>query len=86
VVMDGAPYTMVSGPRAELGALNVVGLQRAGMNEEQVGRVKQAYKIVFRSNLQLAEAIAQLDEELGSHPEIAHFVQFLRSSKRGVTR
>jgi UDP-N-acetylglucosamine acyltransferase len=86
VVMDVAPYTTVSGPRAELGALNVVGLQRAGMNEEQVGRVKQAYKIVFRSNLQLAEAIAQLDEELGSHPEIAHFVQFLRSSKRGVTR
>jgi UDP-N-acetylglucosamine acyltransferase len=86
VVMDVAPYTTVSGPRADLRALNVVGLQRAGMNEEQVGRVKQAYKIVFRSNLQLAEAIAQLDEELGSHPEIAHFVQFLRSSKRGVTR
>jgi UDP-N-acetylglucosamine acyltransferase len=86
VVMDVAPYTTVSGPRAELGALNVVGLQRAGMNEEQVGRVKQAYKIVFRSNLQLAEAIAQLDAELGGHAEIAHFVRFLRSSKRGVTR
>lgn len=86
VVMDVAPYTTVSGPRAELGALNVVGMQRAGMTEEQVGRVKQAYKLVFRSNLQLAEAIAQLEESLAQHPEIAHFVQFLRSSKRGVTR
>jgi UDP-N-acetylglucosamine acyltransferase len=56
------------------------------MNEEQVGRVKQAYKIVFRSNLQLAEAIAQLEGELASHPEIAHLVGFLKSSKRGVTR
>jgi UDP-N-acetylglucosamine acyltransferase len=86
VVMDVAPYTTVSGPRAELGALNVVGLQRAGMTEEQVGRVKQAYKIVFRSNLQLAEAIAQLDSELARHPEIAHLIQFLKTSKRGVTR
>ncbi|HYG66181.1 MAG TPA: acyl-ACP--UDP-N-acetylglucosamine O-acyltransferase [Anaeromyxobacteraceae bacterium] len=86
VVMDVAPYTTVSGPRAELGALNVVGMQRAGMTEEQIGRVKQAYKLVFRSNLQLAEAIAQLEESLAQHPEIAHFVQFLRSSKRGVTR
>ena len=31
------------------------------MTEEQLGRVKQAYKIVFRSNLGLAEAIAQLE-------------------------
>ncbi len=52
----------------------------------QVGRVKQAYKIVFRSNLGLAEAIAQLEAELGMHPEIAHFVAFVKGSQRGITR
>ena len=86
VVMDVAPYCTVVGARAELAGLNVVGLQRAGMTEEQVGRVKQAYKIVFRSNLGLAEAIAQLDSELGKHPEVAHLVAFLKGSQRGVTR
>jgi UDP-N-acetylglucosamine acyltransferase len=86
VVMDVAPYCTVVGARAELAGLNVVGLQRAGMTEEQIGRVKQAYKIVFRSNLGLAEAIAQLDQELGRHPEVAHFVAFLKGSQRGVTR
>ena len=86
VVMDVAPYCTVVGARAELAGLNVVGLQRAGMTEEQVGRVKQAYKIVFRSNLGLAEAIAQLDSELGQHVEVAHLVAFLRGSQRGVTR
>jgi UDP-N-acetylglucosamine acyltransferase len=61
-------------------------MQRAGMSEEQVGRVKQAYKIVFRSNLGLAEALAQLEQELGGSPEIAHFLAFVRSSQRGITR
>ena len=41
---------------------------------------------MFRSNLGLAEAVAQLDAERGTHPEIAHFVTFLKGSQRGVTR
>jgi UDP-N-acetylglucosamine acyltransferase len=86
VPMDVAPYCTVTGQRAELAGLNIIGMQRAGMTEEQIGRVKQAYKIVFRSNLGLAEAIAQLEAELGGHPEIAHLVGFLKTSQRGITR
>ena len=86
VAMDVAPYCMVTGARAELAGLNVVGMQRAGMTEEQVGRVKQAYKILFRSNLGVAEALAQLEAELGEFPEIAHLAAFVRGSQRGITR
>jgi UDP-N-acetylglucosamine acyltransferase len=84
--MDVAPYCTASGSRGELNGLNTIGMQRAGMSEDQISRVKQAYKIVFRSNLQLQEAIAQLRAELGGHPEIAHFVAFLEGSKRGLLR
>jgi UDP-N-acetylglucosamine acyltransferase len=86
VAMDVPPFCMASGSRAELVGLNAVGMQRAGMSEEQVGRVKQAYKVVFRSNLQLAEALAQLKAELGEHPEVAHFIGFIEASRRGITR
>lgn len=86
VVMDVAPYCTVAGSRAELVGLNTIGMQRAGMTEEQVTRVKQAYKIVFRSNLGLAEGIAQLRAELGGHPEIDEFAAFLQGSQRGITR
>jgi UDP-N-acetylglucosamine acyltransferase len=86
VAMDVPPYCTVTGARAELAGLNAVGMQRAGMTEEQIGRVKQAYKIMFRSNLGLAEALAQLEAELGGHPEIAHFIAFVKSSQRGITR
>lgn len=86
VTMDVAPYCTVVGARAELAGLNSVGMQRAGMTEDQVGRVKLAYKLAFRSNLGLAEAIAQLEAELGGHPEVAHLVAFLKGSQRGITR
>jgi UDP-N-acetylglucosamine acyltransferase len=86
VAMDVPPYCTVTGGRAELAGLNTVGMQRAGMTEDQIGRVKQAYKVLFRSNLGLAEAMAQLEQELGGHPEIAHFIRFLKGSQRGITR
>jgi UDP-N-acetylglucosamine acyltransferase len=86
VAMDVPPYCMVTGGRAELAGLNTIGMQRAGMTEEQIGRVKQAYKVLFRSNLALAEALGQLDRELGGHPEIAHLVKFVKESQRGITR
>jgi UDP-N-acetylglucosamine acyltransferase len=86
VAMDVAPFCTVSGARAELAGINVVGMQRAGMEEDQIGRIKQAYKIVFRSNLGLQEAIAALTEELSGYPEIDHFVDFLKGSQRGITR
>ncbi len=86
VIMDVPPYCTVSGTRAELAGLNSVGMQRAGMTEDQVGRVKQAYKILFRSNLGLAEALGQLEGELGAHPEVAHLIAFVKGSQRGITR
>ncbi len=86
VVMDVAPYCIVSGSRAELAGVNVVGLQRAGYSDEQIGRIKEAYRIVFRAKLDLKEALAQLKAELGGHLEIEHLIRFLEGSERGITR
>ena len=86
VTMDVPPYCTAQGDRAELAGLNVVGLQRHGYSEEQIGRIKEAYKVLFRSKLVLAEAVAKLKAELGGHPEIDHFIDFVAQSKRGLTR
>jgi UDP-N-acetylglucosamine acyltransferase len=86
VNMDVAPYLMVSGARAEVVGINLVGLQRAGFSEEQVGRVKEAYRIVFRSKLSLQEALEQVRCDMGQHPEIAHWVRFIEGAERGIMR
>ncbi|MFN7135753.1 MAG: acyl-[acyl-carrier-protein]--UDP-N-acetylglucosamine O-acyltransferase, partial [Myxococcales bacterium] len=86
VSMDIPPYCTAQGDRAQLAGLNTVGLSRHGFTEEQIARVKSAYKIVFRSKLGLREALAKVKAEHGGHPEIDHFVSFIEGSERGVTR
>jgi UDP-N-acetylglucosamine acyltransferase len=86
VVMDVPPYCTAQGDRAELAGLKTVGLSRHGFTEEQQARIKEAYKILFRSKLALAEAVAKLKAELGGNPEIDHLIDFVSSSKRGITR
>jgi len=87
VVQDVAPYCTVHGDRATVAGLNVVGLQRHGFSEEQVGRVKDAYRLVFRQGLGLKEACRELRSRYGDHPEIDHFVRFLEAvGDRGLVR
>jgi UDP-N-acetylglucosamine acyltransferase len=86
VVMDVPPFCVAQGDRAELAGLNVVGLQRQGFTEEQLARIKDAYRILFRSKLPLEEAVGRLRVEFGGHSEVERLLDFVTSSKRGLTR
>ncbi len=86
VAMDIPPYCTAQGDRAQLAGLNTVGLTRHGFTEDQIARIKSAYKIVFRSKMGLREALAKVKAEHGGHPEIDHWVSFIEGSERGVTR
>jgi len=57
VVKDVPPYTIVQGNHAKLFGLNVIGLKRRNFPENTIKAIKDAYKIVFRSQLLLDEAI-----------------------------
>lgn len=86
VGMDVPPYCTAQGDRAELAGLNTVGLSRHGYTDDQIGRIKDAYRILFRSKLGLNEAVSRLKAEHGGHAEIDHLLEFVSSSKRGLTR
>lgn len=86
VTMDIPPYCTAQGDRAQLAGLNTVGLTRHGFSQQQIRRVKAAYKIVFRSGLGLREALARVRAEYGGHSEIDHFVGFIEGSERGIAR
>ena len=86
VVMDVPPFCTVQGDRAELAGLNTVGLTRHGFTPEQVARVKEAYRVLFRSKLGLNEALTNLRAEFKGHPEIDLLLDFIAASKRGLTR
>jgi UDP-N-acetylglucosamine acyltransferase len=86
VTQDVPPYVTVHGDRAEVVGINTVGLVRAHFDEHAQARVKDAYKIVFRSKMGLREAIAHVKAEHGGHAEIDHFVAFLEGTQRGIAR
>src|SRR5206468_11538187 len=86
VAMDVPPYCTAQGDRAELVGLNTVGLTRSGYSEDQLTRIKYAYKVLFRSKLGLNEALAKLAAEYGTQPEIQVLLEFVQNSKRGITR
>ena len=86
VVMDVPPYCMVQGDRAVLAGLNTVGLSRHGYTDEQLSRIKDAYKILFRSKLGLSEALDRVKAMHGGQAEVDALLSFVTSSKRGLTR
>ena len=85
VNLDVPPYFLYTGLYVTPAGLNKVGLKRAGFTREEVGAIKQAYKLLYRSNLKLDEALNRIDQTLDS-PHTRHLAEFIRSSKRGICR
>ncbi len=87
VGQDIPPYTMASGERAALHGLNLVGLKRKDFSPPAIQALKHCYRIVFRSNLTMREAILRVREEVEPLPEVDVFLEFIEyPSKRGVNR
>ena len=86
VSQDIPPYVSAAGNRAKLYGLNLVGLKRRGFSEEAISNLKKAYRIIFRSGLILEEALSKVKEELGDSPDAMRLMEFMKNSKRGITR
>lgn len=85
VNQDVTPYLTHVGPTMAVHGLNLVGLRRAGLAREEIARIRQAYRILFRSGTPLDEALGKVEAEVDG-PHVQHMVEFIRASKRGVCR
>ncbi len=85
-VKDVPPYMMADGDPLKVYGPNKVGLERHGVSPEAQQALKQAYKIVFRTDLRVAEALARIEAELAPTSEIRNFVEFIRNSERGIAK
>lgn len=82
---DAPPYFLYSDFNIAAKGLNLIGLKRAGFKLADVNALKQAYKLLYRSKLRLEDALARIEAEFPT-PHTQHLVNFIRSSKRGITR
>lgn len=86
VSQDIPPYVSAAGNRAQLYGLNTIGLKRKGFSDEVINTLKKTYKIIFRSGMTIEEAFRKVMDEFPNEKEVKYFVDFMRHSKRGVTR
>lgn len=85
--MDIPPYAMASGNHARLYGVNRRGLQRHGFDADTIRQIRAAYRLLFRSGLRLSEALAAIEADATLHGQaIDELLDFIRTSKRGITR
>ena len=82
---DAPPYFLYSDFNITPRGVNTVGLRRAGFTEDEVSALQRAYRLLFRSDLPLEEALARIEAEIeGGHAR--HLIDFIRRSERGICR
>ena len=86
VVQDIPPFTIADGHPAEVRALNKEGLKRNGVTEDIQARLRAAYKLLFRSRLNLGAAVEQIRKDIPDCPELRHLIEFVQNSARGVSK
>jgi UDP-N-acetylglucosamine acyltransferase len=86
VLQDIPPYVLAAGQPAEPRAVNVEGLKRRGFTEEQMRAIRNAFRVLYRSELKLEEAAAQLARMAQEQPAVAILAAFLQGSTRGIAR
>jgi UDP-N-acetylglucosamine acyltransferase len=81
---DVPPYFMAVATNTVSG-INRVGLRRAGLSHETRKSIQAAYDLIYHSNLNVGQALDELRGKFHA-PEIAHLVEFVAGSKRGICR
>jgi UDP-N-acetylglucosamine acyltransferase len=84
VSKDIPPFLKAVGNPVKLYGLNTVGLQRNGMDDATILELKRAYRLLFRSDLNLTQAIERAQSELEPLPEVKELIGFVEASDRGV--
>lgn len=90
IVQDVPPYVTVAahgvGEPPRPYGINSEGLGRRGFTREDIARLKEAYRLIYRSGLRLEEAIARLEERREEYPAFGELADFLKGSTRGIVR
>ena len=84
VAKDIPPFVKAVGNPVKLYGLNSVGLQRSGFSDVTVSELKKAYRLFFRSDINISQAMERAAADLQPFPEVQAFIAFVEASDRGI--
>lgn len=82
---DLPPFAMCDGRPAMVRGVNSIGLKRNGIGPQVRTAIKEAYRLLYRSGMNLSQALPVVEEQVEPYPEIREITEFIKTSKRGVT-
>lgn len=83
VVQDVPPFAIVDGRPTKVCDLNVIGLRRSNVTPKVRAEIRLAYKLLYRSSLNVTQALEAIDKEIEPSDELNYLVDFLRSVRQG---
>ncbi len=86
IVQDVPPFMIADGNPARVRGVNQIGLERHGFAEESVRRLREAYRLLYRSKMNVKQAVEEIRRTLWGAREIEQLVEFIESSGRGIIR
>ncbi len=80
---DVPPFAIVEGNPAAVRGLNVIGLERRGVSAEDRAALRKAFRLLFRSEYNLTDALAAVKEQVPEGAELSYLCDFLRRIGQG---
>lgn len=81
---DVPPFMIAAGNPATIRGLNTIGLRRAGFASELRRELKMAYRTLYRSDLNVSQALDTIKHQSNLNASVLHLVRFIEGSKRGI--
>ena len=84
VAKDVPPYALAGQEPLRFERINVLGLRRRGFDAKAIESIEHAYRLLYRSNLNVSQAIERIKAEVEQTDPVRAIVEFVASSKRGI--
>jgi UDP-N-acetylglucosamine acyltransferase len=85
-VKDIPPYILAGSEPLKYEGVNIVGLRRKGFSNEQIENIRDAYDTIYRSGLNVSDAVKKIESEMERTPEVNEILSFIKKSERGLLR
>ena len=86
ITQDIPPFIMVGGKPTRPHGINSVGIERNGISSEDIRLIRNAYKIIYKMNLRLEDAIEKMEDMASDSKQLTDMISFLRNVSRGILR
>ena len=83
-VQDVPPFILGAGEPLKYKGLNSVGLKRRGYSDHTIRLLRKCYRYIYRSNLNMSQALKKIESEIEMIPEVEAVCEFIRKSQRGI--